>query len=49
MTSDELKEAVWAELVACYGGEDADWPFLTDLCDVVVSLIEVLRAAGRLQ
>jgi hypothetical protein len=30
-----------SELLACYGeGEDTDWPYLTDLAEVIVALIE---------
>lgn len=36
-----LHEAVMSELLACYGeGEDTDWPYLNDLADLIVSMIE---------
>jgi hypothetical protein len=41
MALDDLRDDVWAELLACYGeGEDTDWPWFTDLVDLVVELIE---------
>jgi hypothetical protein len=40
MSDDELKDAVWGELLVCYGeGENTDWPWFTDLVDVVIGLI----------
>lgn len=36
-----LHEDVMAELLACYGeGENTDWPYLTDLADLIVSMIQ---------
>lgn len=39
--ADDVRDEVWTELLACYGeGEDTDWPYLTDLCDLIVSMID---------
>jgi hypothetical protein len=38
---DTIRDQVWCELSAYYNeGEDTDWQYLTDLCDLVVSMIE---------
>ncbi len=38
---ESIKDAVWTELIDCYGeGEDTDWAYLTDLCDLIVSMIQ---------
>jgi dTDP-D-glucose 4,6-dehydratase len=40
MEPDFLRDQVMAELLACYGeGENTDWPYLTDLCEVIVGMI----------
>lgn len=48
--SDEdmaLHEDVMGELLACYGeGDDTDWPYLTDLAGLIVSLIHKHGTGG---
>lgn len=40
-TVAEVRDAVWCELLALYGeDEDTDWPYLTDLTDVIVGMIQ---------
>lgn len=40
-SADDVRDAVWTELLECYGeGEDTDWPYLTDLTDLIVSMIQ---------
>ena len=35
-----IRDDVWAELIACYGeDEDTDWPYLSDLCDLIMAMI----------
>jgi hypothetical protein len=39
--ADDVRDAVWTELLECYGeGDDTDWPYLTDLTDLIVSMIQ---------
>lgn len=39
--ADDVRDAVWSELLDCYGeGDDTDWPYLTDLTDLIVGMIE---------
>lgn len=44
-----LREQVQAELLECYGeGENTDWPWLNDLVEVVVGLVEKHAASSLL-
>lgn len=46
--SGALHDAVWGELLACYSeGEDTDWPYLTDLTELIVDMIK-RHARGEL-
>lgn len=39
--NESLHEEVLNELVSCYGeGESTDWPYLTDLASLIVSIVE---------
>lgn len=44
----DLREGVMAELLECYGeGDNTDWPYLNDLADLIVSMIQ--KYGGRCQ